>query len=183
MFNGLQGDLLLNVTLLCVKPVINSAVIQVSCYVVWESECGGRNVLFCGWHNVTARGNMLLQRRCNKCESRSAQQKARKLTTTPVAPRENPARVHKPGRNLCCLSLPRFSTPAPVSTPQEPRVWAGWGDLGDSRGGKRDLGHTANTSRSVYLLNPGQDGTPPKKPTIALTYRPFGVYFLCLPGC
>lgn len=72
----------------------------------------------------------------------------------------------KPSRNLSSLSLPRFSTPAPVSTPQEPRVRAGWGDLGDSRGGKHDLGRTANTSRSVYVLNPGKDGTPPKKSLI-----------------
>lgn len=35
----------------------------------------GDKVLVCGWHGVTAGGDMLLQRRCNKCDSGFAQQK------------------------------------------------------------------------------------------------------------
>lgn len=45
-------------------------------------------------------------------------------------------------------------------------MWAGWGDLGDSRGGKHDPGHTANTLRPVYLLNPGEGGNPKRSLTL-----------------
>ena len=64
--------------------------------------------------------------------------------------------------------------PRPLSPhPRNRECERGGGTWVIAGGGKHDPGHTAsNTSRSVYLLNPGEDGTPRKNPVFALTSRP-----------
>lgn len=97
-----------------------------------------RKAPVCGWHRVTRRyGDIVTS------GFRASRNKNRKnLPQVPSRPEGKPSGGEnpKPSRILSRLDRPRYSTPAPVSTPQKPRVRAGWGDLGDSRGGKRDRG-------------------------------------------
>lgn len=71
-------------------------------------------------------------------------------------------------RNFSSPSLPRFSAPAPVSTPLEPRVWAGWG-------GTWVIGEEGNTIQDtgslcpVNLLNPGGGGSFEARGTLPST--------------
>lgn len=129
---------------------------------------------------ATTRGNMLVQRHCNKCVSDSTNKKTHHDSCS--AQRKPKAKKSTPSRNMCFISS-TFSDPGPLSPHPWSRVLAGWGDLGDSRGGKLGLGHTTNTSLSVYGVNPRKHGVPPtKNPQSTLSYRPARVYFLGLCG-
>lgn len=137
--------------------------ITASCNVKRGRRGGrGRKVLVWGWHNVTTRGNMLVERHCNKWDS-ALRNKNKKTHHNSCRAQRKPegggerrrGKKWKPSGNLSCL--PRFQ-PRPLSPHPRNRECergGGGGDQGDSRGGKHDLGRTANTSQSVYPLKPG----------------------------
>lgn len=85
--------------------------------------------------------------------------KTRKLTATLIGARGN-HRGDSPELEFILSFSSTFSNPGPcLHTPGTERV-SGVGDLGDSRGGKHDPGHTANTFRPLYPRIPEKGGNP-----------------------
>lgn len=106
---------------------------------------------------------MLVERHCNKWDSalRNKNKKTHHNSCRAQRKPEGEAREEEGGENESQVGIyPVFHVfnPGPFlhtpGTKSVSGVEVG-GDQGDSRGGKHDLGRTANTSQSVYPLKPG----------------------------
>lgn len=124
MFKRLQrGVQLPNTSPLLAQPGGTSAVTRAPCTGAREGERRGIKCLFVG--------DTVLQREETCCYSdivtsvirtlRNKNNKTHHNSWSAQRKREEGGRK-RARRNVSSLSLPRFSTPAPVSTPQEPRV-------------------------------------------------------------
>lgn len=121
--------------------------ITASCNVKSGRKGGrGRKVLVWGWHDVTTRGNMLVERHCNKWDSalRNKNKKTHHNSCRAQRKPEGEAREEeggkkwKPSGNLSCL--PRFQ-PRPLS-PHPRNQECEWGGGG---GGTRVIPEEGST--------------------------------------